>query len=330
MNNPKKILIVRLGAIGDVVFTTIMPYAIKQKYPDCVIHYVAQKDVVGLLENNPYIDKIYPWDRVEGKHFKYIKSVAKILREEKYDVIFNFNNTLKTFLLSFLSFPKKIVPKRQYGGLWVEDFFLAAKSVFKDIEKPCRLYLGLNENTVAEVDEMVKNFSRPYFVFCPGGATNKNRAGRSWDIDNWHVLSKKLMKEFGGTVFVCGSSSEVSLHSKLACEGVVVLSGQLELDKSGALLSKADLVVSGDTGPLHMASAYNVKTLALLGSTSPDRIKPYGENGYWISSDYECKYCWKKKCKFLKGKGGITPCMETLTADKVFDKIKEIFSLSVV
>ena len=326
MKDIKKILIIRLGAIGDAVFTTIMPYAIKLKHPDCEIHYVLQKEVVGLLGSNPYIDKIYTWDRQAGKKLGYIHKMAKVFAEEKYDVIFNLNNTLKTFLLSFLSFPKKTVPKKQYGKSWVEDFFLTAKSVFADIEQPDRLYLGVNEKSENTAEDVLRNYPRPYFVFTPAGAANKNRVGRMWSLENWKKLSDMVLDNFGGTVFVCGNSTETEEHSKLGREGVIILSGKYTLEETGAILSKADLVVSGDTGPLHIASAYDVKTLALLGSTSPDKIKPYGKNGYWVSSDFECKYCWKKKCKFLDEKGGVTPCMQTLDAGTVLGKIKEILN----
>ncbi|MBR6127009.1 glycosyltransferase family 9 protein [bacterium] len=324
MKDIKKILIIRLGAIGDAVFTTIIPYAIKLKYPDCEVHYVLQKEVVGLMGNNPYIDKIFTWDRQAGKKFGYIYKMSKIFAEEKYDVIFNLNNTLKTFLLSFLSFPRKIVPKKQYGKSWVEDFFITAKTVFSDIEIPDRLYLGINPDSENKINGILDGYKRPFFVFTPGGATSRNRAGRMWSLDFWNNLSDMVLKNFGGTIFVCGSSSEKEIHTTLKKDGVVVLSGDLSLEESGAILSKADLVVSGDTGPLHIASAYNVKTLALLGSTSPDKIKPYGKNGYWISSDFECKYCWKKKCKYMGEKGGITPCMSELKPMQVFEKIENI------
>ena len=74
-----------------------------------------------------------------------------------------------------------------------------------------------------------------------------------------------------------------------------------------------------------LPSALDVKTLALLGSTSPDKIKPYGVNGHWISSNCECKYCWNKKCKLLQDNETYTPCMEALSPEEVFNKITEIF-----
>ena len=84
-----------------------------------------------------------------------------------------------------------------------------------------------------------------------------------------------------------------------------------------------DLMISGDTGPLHIATGHNVKTLAILGSTSPDKIKPYGENGYYIEPTIDCKYCWKKKCKLIKEGERYTPCTESISVEMVLNKIKE-------
>ena len=92
------------------------------------------------------------------------------------------------------------------------------------------------------------------------------------------------------------------------------------------MLSQADLMISGDTGPIHIASAFGVKTLALLGSTSPDKIKPYGENGFYISSKHNCKYCWKKKCPYLKENETYTPCMEALSVEEVFTEVQKILN----
>ena len=320
----KKILVIRLGAIGDVVFTTIIPYAIKLMYPDYKIHYLVPNGIDKLLEDNPCIDKIFIWERCRRKSFKYLFSIAGKLRREKYDVIFNLNNTLRCFLLSSLAMPKKIVSKQTTGGHWVDDAFFAAKKVFPKLEKPNRLFLSAKPEAANKIREDISGFPRPYIMIAPGGDTSKNRAGRSWSIDYWKELSKMIIKEYGGTIFVCGSDSEKEFHSTLSNERVVVFSGKYNLAESSALLSMADLMISGDTGPLHIASAHNIKTLALLGSTSPDKICPYGENGHWISSDFECKYCWKKKCKYVQV-GEETPCMGELKPDFVLSAVKKIF-----
>ena len=322
----KKILIIRLGAIGDVVHTTIIAEAIKLKHPDWEVHYLTQNEIAPILENNPYIDKVLPLITARKRDNSYIISVGKELFRERYDIVFNLTNALRNLLLAAMSCPKKIVFRKHTKGLWVEDFFYTAKSVIKDIDLPERLVLGTDNNTSAKIETFLSNYPKPYFMIIPGGATDKNRQGRIWNINNWKELISKLQQKYGGTIFVCGGGNEREYHEQLQQDNVVITSGDFDLKESSTLLSKSDLVISGDTGPLHIASAHNVKTLALLGSTSPEKIKPYGKNGYYISSDFECKYCWKKKCKYLKNKKGenYTPCMEELSPSIVYEKILKL------
>ena len=322
----KKILIIRPGAIGDVAQTTIIPKSIKAAHPDYIIHYFTQCEIKPLLDGNPYIDKVIPFDRKKRKEIGYIFSIIKQLFNERYDIIFNLTNSFRNMLISFFSFPNRIVSRKYSDGLWVEDFFLTAKSVIPDIEISNRLFLSKNNEQDFEIKQILDKYPKPHIVFIPAGNTDKNRQGRIWNIKYWKELSKMVLNKYGGTVFICGSKSERKFHDELSTDNVIVLSGNYDLAGSSTLLSYADLVVSGDTGPIHIASAHNVKTLALLGSTSPDKIKPYGENGYFISTDTDCKYCWQKKCKYLKPNEKYTPCMENLYPEAVLKKIDEIFN----
>jgi len=322
MSKPKKILIIRLGALGDVVMTTIIAKAVKQKHPDYIIHYLTQSEIAPVIANCPDIDKIILWDRKNRKSFKQLVSVGFTLFKEHYDIVFNLTVAVRNCLLSLMSCAGRIVYRKRTKGLWIEDFYYTAQSVIKDIDKPDRLDIGLNPKSEQTIDADISNYPHPYIMIAPGGGTDRTRQGRIWNIKNWKELITKLQNIYGGTVFVCGIGSELDYHKTLSGQNVVICSGRYNINESSALLSKADLMISGDTGPLHIASAHNVKTLALLGSTSPDKIKPYGKNGYYISSDDECKYCWKKKCiKELIDKK-YTPCMEHITTDMVLNKIK--------
>lgn len=319
----KKILIIRLGAIGDVVHTTIIPKSIKNSHPDYEIHYLTQAENIPLLENCDFIDKIHLWDRNKRKSFKYLIETSKILFKERYDIVFNLTNAIRNYLLSIFAFPKQIVTRKRTKGLWVEDYFYTAKSVIKDITIPERLYLGINNELNREITERLSNYPKPYTMIIPGGGTDKNRQGRIWDINNWKNLTQEILKKYGGTIFVCGGKNERPHHEILLNDNIVITTGEYNLAGTSALLSHANLVISGDTGPLHIASAHNVKTLALIGSTSPDKIKPYGKNGHYISANTDCKFCWKKRCKHLNLDDKITPCMANITVNMVMDKIEQ-------
>ena len=199
-----------------------------------------------------------------------------------------------------------------------------AKNVIKEIELPERLYLNSDITGFDQYEEIIKDCPRPHFIISPGGANDKNRQGRIWNIQKWKSLCEKLYQEYKGTIFVCGSSDEIEKHYCLETECVKILTGKLNTKEMSQFISKSDMFISGDTGPLHVASAHNIKTLALLGSTSPDKIKPYGPNGHYISAKYDCLYCWQKKCRYKEENKDYTPCMEALSEQEVFEKIRQI------
>ena len=320
-NNKKKILVIRLGAIGDVVHTTIIAKAIKEKYPEYKVHYLTQSDVAPVLINHPYIDKVIIWEKKYRKSFRYVTDIIKGLFSERYDVIFSLTNSIRNFYLSLLAFPKKIVTVKKHKGLWVEAYFNSAKKAFPELEIPKSLSLGTDNKDLETVSKLLSDHPKPHVMIIPGGGTDKNRQGRIWNINKWAELSDSITKRYGGTVFVVGSKSERQYHEVLARENTVITSGNYSLSESSALLSKSDLVISGDTGTLHIASAHGVPSIAILGSTSPDKIKPYGDNGFYIEPSFHCKYCWEKKCKHLKNNEKYTPCIESITSETVLNKI---------
>lgn len=326
MKNPsKKILVIRLGAIGDVIHTTIIASAIKMKHPDYTVHYLTSVQIRPLIENHPHIDKVYEWDRKKKDSQSHLFEVGMKLMKERYDIVYNLTYSIRNIILGLFTLCPRVIYRKYSNKSWVDDFFLTCKHGIKDVEEPERLYLGTDSNALEKVQNDIKDMPRPYIVLTPGGATNNNRQGRAWDLKNWKKLAEAMLNKYGGTIFLTGSKGERKSHEQLQeiSEHIKIFSGTYLLNESSALFSLADIVISGDTGPVHIASAHNVKTLSLLGSTSPDKIKPYGANGHYISADNGCKYCWKKKCKLLKEGMQYTPCMNNITPEMVMKKIEQ-------
>lgn len=317
MKKNKKILIFKLFAIGDIVLSTVIPYSIKLKHPDCEIHYLTSSYGVQLFSNVPYVDKIIVFNSD-------IKELIKEIRKQNYDAVVFLNHTSYIYKFALSLFPIKSIFKSIKGKSWVENYFYTAKKIYNDVELPERLYLS-NENCFEKFPDLnkINEYPKPYILLNPGRYQNQTRVGRIWNIEKYKELSKRLLDTYGGTVFVSGSEDERDYHMQLSGEGVVVLSGMYSLEETCALISLCDLVISGDSGPCHIASAYDKKTLAILGSTSPDKIKPYGKNGYYVGPASKCRYCWKRRCKYMEGNTGYTPCMESITVDMVMQKIKE-------
>lgn len=327
-DKPKKILIIKLGAMGDVIHTLIIATAIKQKHPDWQVDFLTSNFYAEIIKNHPHIDNVIYWERAKRKSFKYVMSIIIKLFKTRYDIVFNLTRAFLNNIISFLAFSKKYQGKMKFETSWVEEYFLTAQNAIKDIEKPDRLYLGLNNPISEKVQKILENKPRPFFIFSPGGASDISRQGRTWNLKKWKELSLKINTDFNGTLFVCGSKSERTKHLELESDIVNIISGELNTQELSEFISQADMMISGDSGPIHVASAHNIKTLALLGSTSPEKIKPYGENGHYISANHDCLYCWNKKCTHMKDNEIYTPCMEALSVNEVFEKIKEIYNKS--
>jgi len=319
----KKILVARFGAIGDVVHTTIIHQSIKEKYPDCELHFLTSDFIAPLLENDPRLAKVYSFNNKKRDDFFYLLKLGLQLRKEKFDTIIILQNSIRSRFMNLIANPKRIVYRNRHRVHAVDAFFNSAKEVFEDIEKPQDLKLFIAEKTITSIEEKTQKYPKPFFVINPGGENDSLRQGRIWSLENWMELSNKLVKKHGGTVFIAGSKGERGYHKELLkINPSILFSGELTLDESAALFSKADLFISGDSGPLHMASALGVNTLALMGSTDATACGPYGSKGYAINPSFKCPTGCDKVC--LQSQESIyKPCMQSITPKIVFDFIEK-------
>ena len=97
----KKILLIKLGAIGDVVHTTIIPLAIKTKHPDWEIHYMTSPTIAPILRNIEYIDKVIEFQTDKTRRYKQLFETTKALFKERYNIIFCLAYTLRLYIMAF-------------------------------------------------------------------------------------------------------------------------------------------------------------------------------------------------------------------------------------
>ncbi|MEI7474559.1 MAG: glycosyltransferase family 9 protein [bacterium] len=319
MNKSLKILIFRFGAIGDVVLSTSLFRSIKNIYPDSEIHFLTFKTPAILLKEDPQIKKLWI---AEDRSYKYLISLAKELKKENFDIVFNLHPSIRTKIFTlFIKAKRTLLYKKTFKKHAVQNFVDTAKPLLKKIKPESTIKIYLSETAINEAN---KHINKEKLNVCLNIGATFSRQGRRWSIDKWKQLSLELIKEYDCDIILSGSEEDIPFADEVCSvsERIKSFCGKLPLEISAAVISLCNLMVSGDTGPLHIATATDTKSIALFGSMSPKRTGPYGTKHFSLTSKIKCAPCNKRKCKFIKKTELNTPCMESITVEEVLNTIK--------
>lgn len=314
----KKVLIIRQGAIGDVVHTTEVFRSIKRFNKDIEIHYLTTKIPAQLLQYDEDVDRIL---LIEKKDYKSIFEFSKTLKKEKYDLIINLQPSIKFKLLSLLSNPKKVVTyKKTFKEHAVENFFNTAQKAFKTLSLSNELVINIPKDLIDKVKPFI---NQEKITIAINTQTGPVRCGRKWEMKNFEQLIEQLKQTFDYQILIIGSKEDSEKVRHLENFGAEILAGKLSLPETACLLSQCDVVVSGDTGPLHIASAVGKPLcIGLFGSMPIKRTGPWGMKHIAISSEMPCVPCNRRKCKYNKGE--FNPCMQAIKPEDVLQAVKDI------
>jgi ADP-heptose:LPS heptosyltransferase len=332
--NVSRILVVSSTAIGDTLLSTPAIRAVRGRYPAARIIAHLNVSNLELFENNPDIDGIIPYYGGYKKFFRTIKA----FRRERFDLalIFHGNEPQATPMawLSGARFIIKLPNTSEYRFLlsnqdnilrW-EDFGHGVEQRLKVAELAgCRISdkrmvlpllkegdafadRFLSENSINETDRLVG--------LQPGAST----VSRMWFADRFSELGKRLVAlDPDLKIVITGSPKEHDYCKKIADaigEKAVVSAGQIPLKYLPSLLERIKVLVTGDTGTMHLAVASGTPVVALFAVSDPKRSGPYYdlEKHTVIKKDRTCEPCLSKKCKYQK-------CMEQISVDEVYNVI---------
>ena len=327
-NEIKKVLIIRLGAIGDVVHTSNVYRSIKKWYPSIEIHYLTMINP-NMLAYDECISKVWKITLDQLKPFsKASKEFAKELRNEKYDVVINLQPSVKTRLIAYLAGIKKRINYHKKDKLHaVQNYWQTTKRIFPEVQELPDLELNLNPEICQNVETQVADFKRP-LVILNAGHVFARRQGRTYPIAKWIELGNRIQEKYDGTILITGVKEDEEILKPLeSIKNSVSFVSKQTLEENCALIKASDLLISGDSGPLHIATALGTKVIGLYGSMPTSRTGPYGENHCAIVSKKSCVPCNRRKCKYLDfPKELYSPCMCEITVDEIFEKVVEILN----
>lgn len=317
-NKYNRILIIRTGAIGDVVHTTNVIRSIKNFNQNAQIDYIVGKGAAALLKNDKDLKNVYV---LEKKGYEYLFKLAKELKKNKYDLIINLQSSLRFKFLSWCVGAKKILTfKKNMKQHAVINFFKTAQKVMPELECPNDLKLYLDEKLK---EKFAQKFKTDKKIVILNTQATRARFGRKWKIENYFELTKKLIKKYNCKIIIPGTDKELLqfAHFTQMHDNVDVIAGEYSLEESAAIFSLADLFISGDTGPLHIASALDKPIcIGLYGSIPVTRCSPWGKKHHAINANLKCVACHKKRCKYQKK--DYTPCMNAISVEQVLELIE--------
>ncbi len=292
-----KILIFRSGAIGDVLMTTPLVRAVRNRYPQAEITYLTGNWSKEAIRGNCNIDNLITFDDsiiFRKKIWKLINLVRKV-RKEKFDLAFVLDKSKWFGLLVRLAQVKdRIGFDREGEGKYNTksvsfdasrheiDYYLdigkmaGAKPVGRGME------LQIPREDVLYVKQFLKNNKiRGKIVgIAAGGASNPGQEllEKRWPWEKYKQLCEKMIAELGCTIVLFGGEGDmdISRSIKEGNDRIIDVTGSMTIKQSAALMSKCDLFVTHDSGPMHMAAASGTKVIALFGPTDPRRFLPEG------------------------------------------------------
>jgi heptosyltransferase-1 len=339
VKSPRRVLIIRLSAIGDVVFASPLVAACKRTYPDAEIDWLAEGVTRPLLAGMPDINTVILWPRQEWVDLWRDKRLVTLvqavllfraqLRAKKYDLVVDAQGLLKSAFLAWLSGGDERVG---FKSKEPNRLFLTRRLQKSITDRISSEYLGLAEDLGWDTRDFdlslrllssdveragVVAGSESYLVVAPF----TTRPQKHWTREHWQDLISALVAQGRKVACLGGPSDREEAQAMLGDLRVENWVGVYPLGVSAALIQEADAVIGVDTGLTHMGIAAGVPTVALFGSTCP-----YTQTGRDnVRVIYHALPC--SPCKRRPTCGGHFDCMGGIRPVEVLDALRQVMPL---
>lgn len=341
-----RILIVRSSAIGDVVFASALPGAIRRAHPDAHIAWLVEPGIHELLLADPDIDEVITWPKAEwvklwksGRRLELLGRVRALRRDlhaHRFDIALDLQGLLKSGFLTWLSG----APRRVGLGSKEGSQLLMSEVISRGGEK-ARIgseYKYLAEQLGFDAGDFLPTLKvSPEAEACvlgklaahalaPGGyavlAPFTTRPQKHWFEDAWQALAPQLIAATGLVPVILGGPADAEAAARIAAADprIVNLAGQTRLPEAVAAIANAALLIGVDTGLTHMGTALARPTVTIFGSTGPytNTGRPTG-SVIWLG--LECSPCRRRPTC-----GGKFTCLRDITPAMVLERARAMLA----
>lgn len=346
----KRILVVRVDLLGDVVLSTPAVRALRRAYPHAKIDMLVQAPFAGILEGDPDINRVHTWNPHVWRNPRnwvapstWTQSLGALgrLRMPRYDLAISVSGDIGSIVTRLTGARRRVGYAREAyrwfmtdpvpGGRYLEHahetrYVLRLAAAAGAMPQPgdARPRLTVSSEATARMREVLdaarasKGTPEGPLIALHAGA--RNGQAKRWPARHWATLARRLASDLGALVVLTGAPNEDPLArdiERMASAPLLNLCGKTSLPELKALLAQADLVISGDSGPMHIACAVGAPVIALHGPTDPEISGPTAPDALILRHSLWCSPCYDAsataECRF-----GNPVCMKDLAPNAVF------------
>jgi lipopolysaccharide heptosyltransferase I len=327
----KAFLIIRLGSLGDVIHGIPAAAALRQHFPNARLDWMVDPRYVGLLELVEGLDHCIPFDPRDLARGTHAWSVLGGLRRTHYDAVIDLQGLLKSAVLARLAGGGRTIglpgthlrePQARFFYTDTPDPGVATHV----IEKGLGLLRALDVTTTAArfplrvpqtaigVQIEAEFGSKGYVLLNPGAAWPNKR----WPPARFGAVASAIHRNHGLRSVVMWGPAEEPLAARVvaASGGAADVAPPTTIADIVAIAHGARLMVSGDTGPLHVAGAVGAPLVALFGPTLPERNGPWAPGDVTLSRVATCSCLYERRCSRA------APCIDDITVDEVVQAVR--------
>jgi len=333
------ILIRGVNWIGDAVMTIPALRALKRSLPDARLTLLVKPWVAPLFEKDPDIDEIILYsDEYRGLAGKI--RLARRLKDCGFDSVVLFQNAFDAAFIAFLArIKRRIGYSRDGRGFLLTDaivcdaaakdlhhidyyYNLVKKAGVNSMPDQPWLFLDIEERKSAR--RMLEELRRPIIALNPGAAYGSSKR---WLPERFAEVANRVITELNGSVLLLGGPKEAGIAddilkhvdpSLVTPSSLINLAARTNLRELMAIIAESDVLVTNDSGPMHIGYAVGTPLVAIFGSTSSEHTGPVGKTDIVIRKSIACSPCFERQCN----KNNLA-CMDLITSEEVYSAVKK-------
>ncbi|MBU1061106.1 MAG: lipopolysaccharide heptosyltransferase II [Candidatus Omnitrophica bacterium] len=337
--NKKRILVIKIGAIGDVILSVPSLRAIRNAFPNAFISVLVGAFSGVLLKRCPYIDDIILYHReAEDKGIGSLWRIGSIIRGKAFDMSIDLQNNKASHIVAWLgAVPRRFgYDNKKFGFLLNNRLRHLKIGGVGPVEEQFRVLKRAGINTIGASRRLEAWPGKEDFIYIDNLLKNEwvrkdqvlvgINIGGSWKTKRWPIRCFAKLSDMLAAkdirVIVTGSKEEKSLvrdFMNMTHNKVIDASGKTTITQLAALIKKCKVFVTGDSAPMHVASGMDTNFIALFGPTDPRRHFEPIYRGTIIKKELSCSPCYKSDCKRIR-------CMEKIGVEEVFKLVMEKIS----